>query len=85
MTFGFMIYRFFYDKKYYDEWLIVEQLPEGNYLAVCTRGNRIYQLGEVKTFFFDDSEIWNKGRLRPNNHSLTNKNKHNGKQRDANR
>ncbi|MEY3746528.1 MAG: hypothetical protein RIQ76_1069, partial [Pseudomonadota bacterium] len=40
MNFGAMIYRFFHDKLYGDEWLIVEQMPQGNYKAICTRENR---------------------------------------------
>lgn len=82
-----MIYRYFHDKLYGDEWLTVEYLPEGNYKAICTRENKYYKLGAVKTFYFDDSEIWSKGRYkqRPRNHSLTNKKKYDGKPRNANR
>lgn len=78
-----MIYRFFHDKTYYDEWLIIEKMPQGNYKAICTRATEIYQLGCVKTFFFDDKEIWKKGRLRPNNHSLTDNTENYGKPRNA--
>lgn len=84
MTFGYMIYRFFHDRKYYDEWLLVEKMPAGNYKAICTRSTKIYELGCVRTFFFDDKTIWKKGRLRPNNHSLTNNKKYDGKSRDVN-
>lgn len=84
MNFGAMIYKFFHDKIEGDEWLIVEKLFLGNYKAICTRETKIYELGAVRTFFFDDSEIWSKGRYRPNNHSLTNKNKYDGKPRNAN-
>lgn len=87
MTFGFMIYRYFYDKIRGDEWLIIEKLPAGNYKAICTRETKVYKLGAVKSFFFDDSEIWSKGRYkqRPRNHSLTNKTKYDGKPRNTNR
>ena len=81
-----MMYRYFHDKVKGDEWLIVEQLPSGNYKAICTRETKIYKLGAVRNFFFDDSLIWSKGRykLRPNNHSLTNNKKYNGKPRNTN-
>lgn len=87
MTFGFMIYRYFHDKIRGDEWLIIEELPSGNYKAVCTRQTQTYKLGAIRSFYFDDSEIWSKGRykLRPNNHSLTNSKKYNGKPRNTNR
>jgi len=85
MTFGFMMYRFFHDKTEGDEWLIIQHLPMGNYKAICTRENQYYKLGDVKTFFFDDFNIWSKGKLKPNNHSLTNKKKYDGKPRNTNR
>jgi hypothetical protein len=85
MNFGAMIYKFFHDKIEGHEWLIVEHLPSGNYKAICTRENTIYKLGDVKTFFFDDFDIWSKGKFRPNNHSLTLKTKYDGKPRYANR
>ena len=80
-----MIFQFFHDKIKGDEWYIVEQLPGGNYKAICTRQTKIYKLGCVRNFFFDDKEIWTKGKFKPKNHSLTNLNKTNGKPRDANR
>jgi hypothetical protein len=81
MTFGYMIYRFFHDKIEGDEWLIIQHLPLGNYKAICTRENEYYKLGDVKTFFFDDFGIWSKGKIKPNNHSLTNKKKYDGNPR----
>jgi len=85
MNFGAMIYKFFHDKIEGHEWLIVEHLPSGNYKAICTRENKIYKLGDVKTFFFDDFDIWSKGKFRLNSHSLTLKTKYDGKPRYANR
>lgn len=82
-----MIFQFFHDKIKGDEWYIVKQLNNGSYVSICTRPTNIYKLGAVRTFFFDDTSIWSKGkyRLKPKNHSLTNLNKTNGKPRDANR
>ena len=39
----------------------------------------------LETFFFDDYEIWTKGKLKPNNHSLTLKTKYDGQPRNTNR
>lgn len=82
-----MIFQFFHDKVKGDEWFIFNQLSNGCYLALCTRQTDVYKLGCIKKFYFDDPAIWSKGkyRLKPKNHSLTNKNKQNGKPRDANR
>jgi hypothetical protein len=80
-----MIFQFFHDKIKGDEWYVVEQLPGGNYKAICTRQTKVYKLGSVRNFFFDDCEIWTKGKLKPNNHSLTLKTKYDGKPRNTNR
>jgi hypothetical protein len=79
-----MIFRFFHDKIKGDEWYVVEQLPLGNYKAICTRQTKVYKLGSVRNFFFDDYEIWTKGKLKANNHSLTHKTKYDGKPRYTN-
>jgi hypothetical protein len=79
-----MIFRFFHDKIKGDEWYVVEQLPSGNYKAICTRQTKVYKLGSVRNFFFDDYEIWTKGKLKANNHSLTLKTKYDGKPRYTN-
>ncbi len=79
-----MIFQFFHDKIKGDEWYVVEQLPGGNYKAICTRQTKVYKLGSVRNFFFDDYEIWTKGKLKPNNHSLTLKTKYDGKPRNTN-
>jgi len=79
-----MIFQFFHDKIKGDEWYVVERLQGGNYKAICTRQTKVYKLGSVRNFFFDDYEIWTKGKLKPNNHSLTLKTKYNGKPRNTN-
>jgi hypothetical protein len=67
-----MLYQFFHDPVRCDEWYIIDRCDNGTYKAICTRETKIYKLGSVTNFFFDDMKIWRKGRLKPKWHSLTN-------------
>lgn len=82
-----MIFRFFHNKENGHEWYIIRQLSNGSYLSICTRPSSTYKLGCIRNFFFDDKDMWTKGkyRLKPENNSLTNLNLQHGKPRDANR
>lgn len=55
-----------------NEWYVVDQMPNGMYRAVCTRGTNIYPLGTVQYFSFDIQEgIWHLGTWQPQGHSLS--------------
>jgi hypothetical protein len=75
---------FYHDPILGDEWYVIERSKDGMFKAVCTRGNDIYKLGEVDFFDFTDKEIFKRGKLKPNNHSLTLNKKNDGKPRNAN-
>lgn len=66
-----MIQSYFHCKKTGAEFYVFRQLENKMYVAQCTKASKIYKVGEIKTFFFDDIEIWTPGKLQPNNHSLT--------------
>ena len=63
--------KFFHDIYGGDEWYTIEQIEDGRYKAVCTRGTENYYLGQIGYFFFYDRSIWSRGKFKAHNHSLT--------------
>ena len=67
-----MLYNFFHDPSTGSEWYLIQRMNNGTYKAICTHETKVYKIGSIRNFLFEDKQIWHKGKFKPNSHSLTN-------------